>query len=180
MSLLEALLVALLSSGVLLSASQLFVQLRMHHAQCYARQQQQQTVTQLLDVIEKDLRRAGYCAGHCQHTIPPIKIGAFAHEAPDSCLLLSYDLDSNGRLHAEEESFAYRLRQGALESGRGMADCHSGQWRKISDERQWWVNRFLVTRHDQRYQLHLSLSPLHHREKHVSQTRWVVPNNNAG
>lgn len=177
MSLMEVVLIALLGSGVLLSASQLFIQLRVQYQQLHVYRQQQEAITQLLDVIEKDVKRAGYCAGRCQHDIPPIKIDALSGEAPASCLLVSYDLDSNGRLQAENELFAYRLRHGALESGRGVADCQGGQWRKISDERQWWVNHFLITHKDQHYQLHISLSPLRHKERRVSQTRWIVPPN---
>ncbi|HWU68855.1 MAG TPA: prepilin-type N-terminal cleavage/methylation domain-containing protein [Stenotrophobium sp.] len=86
-----------------------------------------------MQVMTRDLRRAGANgkASPVPNFINPFGLGAtgaYAGETADSCILFSYDLNDNGVLDTAgtgDERMGYRLRQGVLQlrnSGLGCAD----------------------------------------------------------
>lgn len=106
---------------------------------------QQMRLTQHLNhgmlQIEKDLRRAGMCRPACRR--PSVVIAERHGEPRHSCLLATYafyppqSVAPSGAL--SNETFGYRLRQGVLESQRGVVHCHGAGWAKMHDPRQWRV-----------------------------------------
>lgn len=119
----------------------------------------QQQLHTLLFLIGRDLRRAGYWRFDATRVSPAdnpfqqgdnrLRVGALTGEAPDSCLLLAYDLDADGRVGVgacqgrcaaprdddNVEQFGFRLRDGGLQArygGRSLA-CASGHWQRLND-----------------------------------------------
>ncbi|WP_099707278.1 MULTISPECIES: prepilin peptidase-dependent protein [unclassified Erwinia] len=79
--------------------------------------------------LEKAIRRAGYCHGECR--------GAGLRIGPAHCLLVRWDENSRGRWQpppsASSDYYGYRLRDGNLETQRGVADCDGRGWEKMND-----------------------------------------------
>lgn len=154
----EVLVALLLGSMVMLAGARLLVHLRAGHVAHERRLQLEDEATRVLARLEKDLRRAGFCASGCD--IPPPSIGEFPGEAMASCLIVYYDLNADGRLDVTDsggESFGYRLRGGALETQRAVRDCRATQWEKITDERYVTVTRFHAGNLNGVYRLQLGL-----------------------
>lgn len=99
---------------------------------------------QMAFIIEKDLRRSGFCTGECQGKA--IVISNATGEPPGSCLIMAYDLNRNGgwETSGEAEYFGYRLRAGALESQRGVTHCQSSSWERLLDQEEVQVSSFTV------------------------------------
>lgn len=125
----------------------------------------QQQLRATLEIMRHDLRRAGYYGqppdtglnalrsnpftdaddplkpaterndirtGHYERMNP------FHREADDSCILYSYDLDTDGSLTPSGngmERFGFRLRNGSLQMRYGGAtfDCSHGSWSALTD-----------------------------------------------
>ena len=103
------------------------------------------TLRQLAFGIEKDLRRAGFCAGQCAGR--PLLIGQAAGEAAGSCVIVAYDITRSGQwLTSGEDAgyFGYRLRNGALEGQRGVSQCDGGGWERLLDHDEVRIERFHV------------------------------------
>lgn len=96
MALPDVLVTLLLSSIVLLSTSQILVMLRAGNIKAQRWQQIQESIAQLLDRIDKDLTRSGFCAQGC--SVPQPMIASTGGESANSCLIVFYDLDTNGRI----------------------------------------------------------------------------------
>lgn len=119
-----------------------------------------QQVHGMLHLMSRDIRRSGFWSfdAQSQHAFanpfqkPPNQLRVSAHpgEAPGSCLLLAYDLDSDGLVGIGKcprgqcstntdddnvEQFGYRLRSGSLQSryGGSKFSCDSGFWQALSD-----------------------------------------------
>lgn len=120
----------------------------------------QQQMRGLLYLIGRDLRRAGYwqfdaaqqSAGDnpFQQGDNRVRIAAYPDESPDSCILLAYDLDGDGRVgtgHCNDapcspltdddnvEQFGFRLRKGSVQSryGGDTLSCDTGYWQALND-----------------------------------------------
>lgn len=90
--------------------------------------------------LEKAIRRAGYCHGKCQ--------GKGVQLIGGNCLLLRWDEQSNGRREpvtsAKSDFYGYRLRDGSLETQRGVANCQGSGWEKLNDPKVVRVTRFAL------------------------------------
>ena len=100
---------------------------------------------QAADSVEKDLRRAGFCAGEaCGRRAVQVS------SAPGTggCLVLAYDLNRNGRWEPagpEAETFGYRLVAGALETQRGVTHCNGTGWERLLDPAEVIITGFTLT-----------------------------------
>jgi prepilin peptidase dependent protein B len=136
-----------IGSMLMLSAAQIYPLMRQRSQSLGRHYQLEQLLRQTTFAIGKDIRRAGFCNGTCEGK--SVIIGNAAGEAANSCILVIYDLNHNGKWDkpgtAESEYFGYRLRQGGIEIQRGAADCSSSGWEKFLDPAEVNVTRFVVT-----------------------------------
>jgi prepilin peptidase dependent protein B len=127
-SLLEMLIALAISAVVMLSAGRFLPLLLAENAGVMQRAQLRQELQQMMATLEKAVRRAGYCHGEC---------GSEALQIRENCLLLRWDENSNGKWegvsYAESDYYGYRLRQQQLEMQRGVDQCQSAGWERLSD-----------------------------------------------
>ncbi len=144
----EMMLALSVGSMIVMAATQVFPQL---HKQISILQQHyhlELVLSQIMAALEKDLRRAGFCHGECQGKA--ITTRQYQGEAANSCLIVAYDLNRNGRWegekHQESEYFGYRLRNKALEGQRGALNCSGNGWEKLFDPQEIAIMHFSVNR----------------------------------
>lgn len=113
----------------------------------------------IVHLIGRDLRRAGYRAFDPQQEAPaanPFQLGenrlrtaALAGESADSCILLAYDRDRDGKVGVGKchghcaalndtdnvEQFGFRLRRQSVQARYGGTSlaCDSGYWQTVND-----------------------------------------------
>lgn len=141
----EALLAMAFGSLVALAAAQTYPVLRQQSVALGQYYRLELALRQLAFAIEKDLRRAGFCAGGCHGQ--PLIISQHRGEARSSCVIVRYDLNRNGRWESsgsDAELFAYRLRQGALEHQRGVSHCNGSGWERLIDHQQIHIDTFRI------------------------------------
>lgn len=144
----EMMLALSVGSMIIMAATQTFPQL---HKQISILQQHyhlELVLNQMMAALVKDFRRAGFCHGECQGEA--ITIQQYQGEAANSCLIVAYDLNRNGRWegkkHQESEYFGYRLRKKILEGQRGELNCFGGGWEKLLDPKDITITHFSVSR----------------------------------
>lgn len=142
----EMMLALSIGSLIMMAATQAFPKL---HRQISLLQQHyhlELALSQVMAALEKDLRRAGFCHGECQGKA--MTTHHYPGETTNSCLIMVYDLNRNGRWegekHSESEYFGYRLRNKALEGQRGELNCSSRGWEKLFDPQEITVTHFSV------------------------------------
>lgn len=139
-SLLEMLIALAISAVVMLSAGRFLPLLLAENAGVMQRAQLRQELQQMMATLEKAVRRAGYCHGEC---------GSEALQIRENCLLLRWDENSNGKWegvsHAESDYYGYRLRQQQLEMQRGIDQCQSAGWERLSDPAFMTLEQFSVS-----------------------------------
>ena len=139
-SLLEMLIALAISAVVMLSAGRFLPLLLAENAGVMQRAQLRQELQQMMATLEKAVRRAGYCHGEC---------GSEALQIRENCLLLRWDENSNGKWegvsHAESDYYGYRLRQQQLEMQRGVDQCQSAGWERLSDPAFMTLEKFSVS-----------------------------------
>ncbi|MEE3660799.1 prepilin peptidase-dependent protein [Brenneria sp. g21c3] len=143
----EILLALSLGSLIMLSAAQLYPLLRAKSQNSAQYFRLEQLFSQAVSGIEKEVRRAGFCAGACQGRA--LSIGKYPGEMAQSCLNVSYDLNRNGNWDGgeqQEESFGYRLRAGALEIQSGAHTCQGDRWEKLFDPQEVTLTLFRIQR----------------------------------
>ncbi|KML69163.1 prepilin peptidase-dependent protein [Pectobacterium peruviense] len=144
----EILLALSLGSLIMLSAAQLYPLLRSQSQDSAQLFRLEQLFSQVAMGIEKDIRRAGFCAGTCQGKA--ISMGNYPGEAENSCLNVSYDLNRNGVWDGGEqqdaESFGYRLRGRSLEIQSGAHNCQGDRWEKLFDPQEVVLTAFRLQR----------------------------------
>ncbi|MFJ5453493.1 prepilin peptidase-dependent protein [Pectobacterium jejuense] len=144
----EILLALSLGSLIMLSAAQLYPLLRSQSQDSAQLFRLEQLFSQVAMGVEKDIRRAGFCAGTCQGKA--ISIGRYPGEADNSCLNVSYDLNRNGVWDGGEqqdaESFGYRLRGRSLEIQSGAHNCQGDRWEKLFDPQEVVLTEFRLQR----------------------------------
>lgn len=144
----EILLALSLGSLIMLSAAQLYPMLRSQSQDSAQLFRLEQLFSQVAMGIEKDIRRAGFCAGTCQGKA--ISLGNYPGEAENSCLNVSYDLNRNGAWDGGEqqdaESFGYRLRGRSLEIQSGAHNCQGDRWEKLFDPQEVVLTVFRLQR----------------------------------
>ncbi|QKJ88488.1 prepilin peptidase dependent protein B [Paramixta manurensis] len=130
-SLAEMLIALAVSSILLAGAARILPFLQRQTLQLIADVQLQEALQQLIMVLEKAVRRAGYCNGECQGE--PLQIGG----QQGSCLLVKWDENSNGKWEGRgrenSEFYGYRRRERSLEMQRGVDSCEGSGWEHLSD-----------------------------------------------
>ncbi|ACS86787.1 prepilin peptidase-dependent protein [Musicola paradisiaca] len=145
----------------------------------------EQALSQALFTIEKDVRRAGFCAGACGGLPVTLNTG---EDGQALCFSLAYDINANGQWEQGErgdaEHYGYRLRNGALEVQTGGAGCQGSRWEKLLDPAEIKLTRFVVRRqageHQRLYFLTLEGHWTSHPAISLNVTRWVAGRNDAG
>jgi len=139
-SLLEMLIAMAISAVIMLSVGRFLPLLLAENADVLQRAQLRQELQQMMATLEKSVRRAGYCHGEC---------GKEALKISENCLLLRWDENSNGQWegvsHAESDYYGYRLRQQQLEMQRGVEQCQSAGWERLSDPAFMTLEQFSVS-----------------------------------
>lgn len=141
----EVMLALTFGSLIMLAAAKTYPVLRQHSVDVGRHYRLESVLRQLAFGIEKDLRRAGFCAGNCRGRA--LLIGHAPGEATGSCVIVAYDITRNGRwetLGADVGYFGYRLRQGALEGQRGITHCHGAGWERLLDNDEVRIETFSV------------------------------------
>ncbi|GLR08347.1 prepilin-type cleavage/methylation domain-containing protein [Mixta theicola] len=140
-SLMEMLIAMALSGILMLGALRLLPHLQRQNLQLQSQVRLQEELQQIMNVLEKAIRRAGYCHGICQGT--PLILQR-------DCLLVRWDENSNGRWegpeHEESEWYGYRLRNQRLEMQRGVSSCDGSGWESLSDPATLAVGELVFTR----------------------------------
>ncbi|WP_100643044.1 prepilin cleavage protein [Alteromonas facilis] len=103
-------------------------------------------VGNVMTLITRDVRRAGYNGNSVLMVADPaanpsafagsIAIGAFPGELANSCILFSYDNDNDGVLDVaagNNENYGYRLRNGAVEMRTNGLACEDVGWIPLTD-----------------------------------------------
>lgn len=143
----EVLMALSIGSMLMLSAAQLYPLLRQRSQNLGRHFQLDQLLRGTVFNIEKDLRRAGFCNGEC--TGKPVTFGNSEGEPANSCVIIVYDLNRNGRWDlpgsSEPDYFGYRLRQGSIETQRGAQNCTGVGWEKLLDPTEVQVTEFNIT-----------------------------------
>lgn len=127
----EMLLALLLSGMIFLAAGKFFPQLFQQSRRLQQHQQLAQEVHQLMLVLEKSLRRAGYCQ-QAPCIVPTITISQDGH-----CLILrwqerrSVSASQAGGIY--NESYGYRWRDGQIETQRSVVGCQGSGWERLTD-----------------------------------------------
>ncbi|RAT12236.1 hypothetical protein AU489_08050 [Lonsdalea populi] len=146
-SLPEVILALAIVSIIILAVVQLFSVLNKQSQQGLNAFRLEQTLSEALSVIEKDILRAGYCAGRCRGEA--VTLSADDTNSAQSCLTVSYDVNHSGHWdpgeRQEGEFFSYRLRNGALEVQTGYARCRGKRWEKLFDPNEVTITGFQVS-----------------------------------
>lgn len=154
----EVMLAMAVSSVTMLAVAQLLPLLRAQTQDSASLLRLEQVLRQTLFGIEKDIRRAGFCAGRCQGTALTLETDASKQV---SCLSVAYDVNRNGRFETAEQSepefFSYRLRAGALEVQTGGPRCQGNRWEKLLDPSEVTITRFDITQETSGVQPHYRL-----------------------
>ncbi|MBH1932095.1 prepilin peptidase-dependent protein [Serratia rubidaea] len=141
----EVLLAMAAGSLIMLATTKAYPALRQQSAAFLGAYQLELRLRQAAFGIEKDLRRAGFCAGRCAGR--PLTIARHAGEEADSCVIVAYDLNRNGRWETagdEAEKFGYRLRAGRLERQRGVSQCNGGGWENLFERDEVRIETFSI------------------------------------
>lgn len=150
-SLIEMLIALALSGILMLGAMRLLPLLQQQTLRLQSQVWLRETLQQMVNVLEKAIRRAGYCHGDCQ--------GEALHWQTH-CLLVRWDENSNGRWEGpereESEWYGYRLREGRLEMQRGVSSCSGGGWESLTDPRIITIDALQIERHQRQFILTLS------------------------
>ncbi len=142
-SLLDMLIAMTLSAVLMLSAGRLLPRLIGDNLRLQQRVQLREDLQQLMQTLEKAVRRAGYCNGDC---------GANALIISANCLLLRWDDNSNGKwegvAHGESDYYGFRLRQKQLETQRGVDGCAGTGWERLTEPASLTIKQFSVEQAD--------------------------------
>lgn len=143
----EVMMALSIGSMLMLSSAQLYPLLRQRSQSLSRHFQLDQLLRSTVFNIEKDLQRAGFCNGQCAGSA--LQLGRSDGEAANSCVITTYDLNRNGRWEppgsSESEYFGYRLRNGGIETQRGIAGCSGNGWEKLLDPAEVKVTEFKIT-----------------------------------
>lgn len=153
-TLLEMLIALAVSSLLMLGAARMLPQLQTQSLRLMLHARLHEELQQIMHTLEKAVRRAGYCHGHCQGA------GLQDTRGADGCLRVRWDENSNGQWevagHHNSEVWGYRLRASSLEMQRGIANCHGGGWERLNDPRTTGIDAFQVIRTGRQVKIMLS------------------------
>lgn len=139
-TLLETLIAMAIGSVLLLGAARTLPLIQTQNLRLLMQVQLNEELQQIMLILEKGVRRAGYCHGTCQGQ--GLRIG----RADGSCLLLRWDENSNGVWegvgHKHSDFYGYRLRGKSLETQRAVDSCAGRGWEQLNDPRQIGISAF--------------------------------------
>ncbi|WP_371419648.1 prepilin peptidase-dependent protein [Pantoea sp. CCBC3-3-1] len=153
-TLLEMLIALAISSVLMLGIARFLPALQMNNLRTLMAFQLHEELRLMMNSLEKAVRRAGYCAGEC------VGEGLTISTAGGMCLLVRWDENSNGKWEGtnneNSDYYGYRLRNGNLETQRGVSSCESAGWEKLNDPASVAISAFQITRADRQIRLLLS------------------------
>ncbi|WP_036769038.1 prepilin peptidase-dependent protein [Photorhabdus australis] len=146
MTLLEVIVAMAIGSIILMAIAKSYPVFTRQIMELYQRYRLAYFVKQTLHIIEKDIRRAGYCQHYCDGN--PIFINNKSDESENSCLIIAYDLNINNRWelpeHSESEFFGYRLSNKSVEWKRGAGNCQENGWERLFDPNEIGIDSFTI------------------------------------
>lgn len=139
-TLFEILIAMAIGSLLLIGAARTLPLLQAQNLRLLMQAQLHEELQQMMQTLEKAVRRAGYCNGTCQGK--GLRIG----RADGSCLLVRWDENSNGRWEGtgrdDSDFYGYRLRAKSLEMQRGVDNCEGSGWERLNDPRLMGISAF--------------------------------------
>lgn len=152
----EMLLALLISSAIFLGAARFFPHLIKNSQRLQQQTLLAQEVRELLLLLEKNFRRAGYCEkSPCAR--PPVMLSADGH-----CLIVRLQSrryvpgDVSGSL--KNDSYGYRWRDQRLETQRGVTGCDGAGWEALNDPSSLQITRLRFLRETSRLAVELTAS----------------------
>ncbi|WP_455820368.1 prepilin peptidase-dependent protein [Pseudomonas cerasi] len=174
-TLLEMLMAMAIGSLLMVGAARTLPQLQVQNLRLMMQAQLHEDLQQIMHILEKAVRRAGYCHGNCQDTAQR------GMHLSAGCLLVRWDENSNGHWEApgreDSEVYGYRLRGSSLEMQRGVTDCQGSGWEKLNDPRRLGIRAFQVVKSGR--QIKVTLSGFAQREPGISRDleHWLTAEN---
>ncbi|MGQ4276398.1 prepilin-type N-terminal cleavage/methylation domain-containing protein [Pseudidiomarina sp. E22-M8] len=125
--------------------------------------QLQEESTTVMGLIVGDLRRAGYRGDAAELVFDPanasiafnntIIISNYGGEAPNSCIVFSYDEDGDGVHDGGAENFGYRLAGGRIQRRQSSSNCNSTGWQNLTTNEMINVTRLEFALTEQMFNL---------------------------
>ncbi|MBD1229098.1 prepilin peptidase-dependent protein [Xenorhabdus griffiniae] len=145
-SLLEIMVALLISSVIFIAMTKTYPVLSGQILDLYRKYRLHYLVNRTAHLLEKDIRRAGYCRDREKCKGDPLIISNKNTEMTNSCFIVAFDLNLNNQWekpgHIESEFFGYRLNNRALEWGRGAGDCQESGWERLFDPKEIAIDAF--------------------------------------
>ncbi|PHM66511.1 peptidase [Xenorhabdus stockiae] len=145
-SLLEVLVAMLVGSVIFIAMAKTYPVLSSQILDLYRQYRLHYLVNRVVHMMEKDLRRAGYCLNRKQCKGEPLVIQNKQAESINSCFIIAFDLNLNNRWeepeHAASEFFGYRLNNRILEWKRGAVNCQDNGWERLFDPKEVNIDKF--------------------------------------
>ncbi|MDC9580057.1 prepilin peptidase-dependent protein [Xenorhabdus sp. PR6a] len=145
-SLLEIMVALLISSVIFVAMTKTYPVLSGQVLDLYRKYRLHYLVDRTAHLMEKDIRRAGYCRDREQCKGDPLIIQNKNTEAMNSCFIVAFDLNLNNRWekpdHIDAEFFGYRLNNRFLEWKRGAGNCQENGWERLFDPKEVVIDRF--------------------------------------
>ncbi|MDE9540041.1 prepilin peptidase-dependent protein [Xenorhabdus bovienii] len=145
-SLLEVMVAMLISSVIFIAMTKTYPVLSGQILDLYRKYRLHYLVNRTVYMMEKDLRRAGYCRDRKQCEGEPLLINNKNTEAANSCFIVAFDLNLNNQWekpdHIESDFFGYRLNNHVLEWKRGVENCQGNGWERLFDPTEVMVDVF--------------------------------------
>ncbi|CDL82261.1 prepilin peptidase-dependent protein [Xenorhabdus szentirmaii] len=145
-SLLEVVVAMLISSVIFVAMTRSYPILSGQSLDLYRKYRLHYLVNRTVHLMEKDIRRAGYCQDKIQCKGNPLAIRNKNMERINSCFIIAFDLNLNNKWenseHIESEFFGYRLNNRALEWKRGAGDCQGNGWERLFDPKEIVIDDF--------------------------------------
>ncbi|WP_426575815.1 prepilin peptidase-dependent protein [Xenorhabdus stockiae] len=145
-SLLEVLVAMLVGSVIFIAMAKTYPVLSSQILDLYRQYRLHYLINRVAHMMEKDLRRAGYCLDRKQCKGEPLVIQNKQAESTNSCFISAFDLNLNNRWeepeHAASEFFGYRLNNRILEWKRGAVNCQDNGWERLFDPKEVNIDKF--------------------------------------
>lgn len=153
-TLLEALLSMAIGSVMLIGAARMLPLLQQQNLQLQVQVQLNEELQQIMQTLEKAIRRAGYCHGRCGGEGLQIN-GATGH-----CLLIRWDENGNGKWEGagreDSDYYGFRLRGKNIEMQRGVDRCDGGGWEKLNDPRVIVIDNVEIARSQRQVRIRMT------------------------
>ncbi|CDL79403.1 prepilin peptidase-dependent protein [Xenorhabdus cabanillasii] len=145
-SLLEVLVAMLIGSVIFIAMAKSYPVLSGQILDLYRQYRLHYLVNRVAHMMEKDLRRAGYCQDSKWCKGEALVIQNKNTEATNSCFIVAFDLNLNNQWeepeHTASEFFGYRLNNRALEWKRGAGNCQENNWERLFDPKEITIDAF--------------------------------------